>query len=541
MALLTVPILHDVFISCHSQDYPWVREWLLPRLEAAGFHVATRFYDGIIGEPELINVENLVAKSRQTVIVLSPAWIDNGLNQFEGLVSRSQDPVGKQRKVLPLVLKPCTIPAWLTPFTQADFTTEATRGKELKRLVRDLQYNVPPPPHPQLNKRRWGQWWLRYNRLNLRRGILGAVTLWLVASLLGQFFPFQPGPAWVAFSQRFPNALHVGGTEEVWLVGGANPGRLCDDVEKGLWRSENAGESWQAVSAPLQFTHPTDGCLLADIQGFAVSGGRFYMATSDVGLLRSDDDGRTWMKTTELPTAARMDIVVVAANPERADEVFVAVRGGGLYGSDDGGDSWERLDNRENKGCSDGFSLDRPMQTGDLLAFPGWVLIGTGEVDMDDMAPGLYRSQDGGNCWHMLVNSGPDDEYRHLIYAGTDRVYVQWRDWSKNPEEQPNRVGLVNLAAGSSSRELLWSTQQSIADLTATADRWYAVDTFGRVVAGSVSTVGQIMPLPSILRCMLLCDLSLWTADPSDPPLFLAGERLHRLEPQANWRHRYWP
>ncbi len=44
---------YDVFISYSPKDQAWVRDWLLPRLEKAGFGVAVDFRDFVVGMRQL--------------------------------------------------------------------------------------------------------------------------------------------------------------------------------------------------------------------------------------------------------------------------------------------------------------------------------------------------------------------------------------------------------------------------------------------------------------------------------------------------------
>ena len=74
---------YDVFISYSHTDQTWVWEWLIPRLKAAGLAVCTDRESFEIGVPSLINMENAVAASRHTLLVLTPAYLASEWTMYE--------------------------------------------------------------------------------------------------------------------------------------------------------------------------------------------------------------------------------------------------------------------------------------------------------------------------------------------------------------------------------------------------------------------------------------------------------------------------
>jgi len=83
---------YDVFISYSHRDEGWVTGTLLPRLEAAGLQVCIDFRDFRPGRPSLVNMENAVERSRKTLLVLTPAWVESEWTDFESLLIQSDDP-----------------------------------------------------------------------------------------------------------------------------------------------------------------------------------------------------------------------------------------------------------------------------------------------------------------------------------------------------------------------------------------------------------------------------------------------------------------
>src|SRR2546421_9144683 len=98
---------HDVYISFSDADELWVREWLVPRLLKANVTVYHAFEPGV---PKLVNIEQAVATSRHTLLVLTPSWVTDEWESFAGLLARSEDPIGQRRRTIPLSLQNCTPP-----------------------------------------------------------------------------------------------------------------------------------------------------------------------------------------------------------------------------------------------------------------------------------------------------------------------------------------------------------------------------------------------------------------------------------------------
>jgi hypothetical protein len=130
---------HDVFVSHSKADLPWVREELLPRLEGAGLRVLLPDRDFEIGAPKLVNVERAVESSRHTLIVLTPDWVDDEWNTFEGLLVSTSDPAARRRKLIPLMLKPCELPKRIAMLTYTDFTNVEDRRWQWERLIAALR------------------------------------------------------------------------------------------------------------------------------------------------------------------------------------------------------------------------------------------------------------------------------------------------------------------------------------------------------------------------------------------------------------------
>jgi hypothetical protein len=126
---------YDVFISYSHLDSEWVKDWLLPRVEAAGLSVCIDFRDFDVGIPSLTNMENAAERSRKTLLVLTPNWIASEWTNFESLLIQTEDPSGVRQRTLPLMLKKCALPKRLGILTYADLTEEKQWDAQLSRVL----------------------------------------------------------------------------------------------------------------------------------------------------------------------------------------------------------------------------------------------------------------------------------------------------------------------------------------------------------------------------------------------------------------------
>jgi nucleoside phosphorylase len=129
---------YDVYLSYHPADRAWVRNTLLRQLEGAGLRVIVDYRDFAIGVPKLVNMERAVDQSRHTLLVMTPEWVDGEWQTFQGLLAQTGNPSGRQAKLLPLMLRPCTPPSRIAILDYLDLTDEFERGEQIDRLLRSL-------------------------------------------------------------------------------------------------------------------------------------------------------------------------------------------------------------------------------------------------------------------------------------------------------------------------------------------------------------------------------------------------------------------
>jgi hypothetical protein len=126
---------YDAFISYSHKDSDWVKSKLQPRLEQAGLRICIDYRDFEIGAPSLDNMENAVDLSRKTLLILTPNWIESEWTGFESLMLQTQDPTNLNHRLIPLMVKRCTLPKRLKIFTYLDLTKVSEFDSQMQQLL----------------------------------------------------------------------------------------------------------------------------------------------------------------------------------------------------------------------------------------------------------------------------------------------------------------------------------------------------------------------------------------------------------------------
>jgi photosystem II stability/assembly factor-like uncharacterized protein len=200
-------------------------------------------------------------------------------------------------------------------------------------------------------------------------------------------------------------ALAVAPSDPKVIYVGTGEADMRSDIAQGagMYRSDDAGRSWQAIGLSdseqigriLVDPHNPDVVLVAAL-------GHPYGANAMRGVFRSMDGGRSWQRT--LYKDADTGAIDLAAEPGRPEVVYAALwqtrrppwnvyppsngPGSGLYKSQDGGATWTQL-------RGEGLP-ERPGRIGLAIA-PSQPQRVFALIDAPD--GGLYRSENAGASW----------------------------------------------------------------------------------------------------------------------------------------------
>ena len=117
------PPRYDVFISYrHGGKDSEVARQLAEALEADGYAVAIDERDFPANASFLEEMERCVRESRATVAVISPRYLESGHCQEEAIICKVLDMGDRKRRLIPLVIEPVSLPAWLYGIVGIDCT-----------------------------------------------------------------------------------------------------------------------------------------------------------------------------------------------------------------------------------------------------------------------------------------------------------------------------------------------------------------------------------------------------------------------------------
>ena len=228
----------------------------------------------------------------------------------------------------------------------------------------------------------------------------------------------------IAVANSDPNVMYVGGGEKT-VRGNVSSGY-------GVWKTVNAGKTWKSMGLPNSRHIPRIAIHPNDYNTVYVGVlGNIYKPTEDRGLYKSTDGGKTWKKILFANNQSGVvDLRIDPTNPRiiyastwRVQRTPYSLSSGGegsaLWKSTDEGETWNEI------------SLNKGFPT-DTLGIIGvavspinnqrvWAM-----VENKDKG-GLYRSEDGGETW-SIVNSERKLRQRAWYYT---RVYADTKDVNK--------------------------------------------------------------------------------------------------------------
>jgi photosystem II stability/assembly factor-like uncharacterized protein len=231
----------------------------------------------------------------------------------------------------------------------------------------------------------------------------------------------------IAVAESDPNIIYVG-TGEACIRGNISHG-------DGMYKSLDAGKTWTHIGLRdtrhigRVLVHPKNPDLV-----YVAALGHAYGPNTERGVFRTRDGGKTWEKVLykDEKTGA-IDIAFVPSNPnilfaamwEAGRTPWSLTSGGpgsGLYKSTDGGTTWKQV---KGKGWPD--TLLGKIGVSVSGADPNRVYV---MLEAKEELGGLYRSDDGGESWKQMTD---DHRLRHRPWYYThvtadtknaDTVYV---------------------------------------------------------------------------------------------------------------------
>ena len=114
---------YDVFVSYRHEgvDKAFAIE-LVSALEADGYRVAIDERDFPANSSFLEEMERCIRESRYTVAVVSSRYLESGNTREEAVICKVLDIGDRKRRLIPLIIEPVSMPAWLYGIVGIDLT-----------------------------------------------------------------------------------------------------------------------------------------------------------------------------------------------------------------------------------------------------------------------------------------------------------------------------------------------------------------------------------------------------------------------------------
>ena len=237
------------------------------------------------------------------------------------------------------------------------------------------------------------------------------------------------GHSWsdeTASTLKFPEGAGVS-LKRIWqIVPGIEKGTIYAGVEpSALFVSRDRGASWELVRG--LFDHPhrekwvpgNGGQCLHTVLPHPSDPRRITVAMSTGGVYRTDDGGESWRPSNrgvivdfmpdKFPEFGQC-VHKVVRHPARPDTLFLQNHGG-LYRSDDAGDSWHDIA----KGVPSDFGFCMAIHPHD----PEVVYIVPIEKSLFRCTPEgklrVYRTRNGGKSWEALSKGLPQKDANEMV------------------------------------------------------------------------------------------------------------------------------
>lgn len=216
--------------------------------------------------------------------------------------------------------------------------------------------------------------------------------------------------------------------ERIWTVAPSNGTLFAGVADAGLFGSDDDGNTWAAVTG-LNDHETRDGWspgagglaahrILIDPKNRA----RMWVGISAVGVFATEDGGGTWeLRNRGVDVTAQNDdydigycVHGLVADPDDADRIWRQDHQG-VYRTDDGGRSWERIE--AGLPAAFGFPIVRDPASGTLFVAPQE----SDEYRMPvDGKFSIYRSTDDGSSWRVAGFGLPTHAYNGVLRGAMD-------------------------------------------------------------------------------------------------------------------------
>jgi photosystem II stability/assembly factor-like uncharacterized protein len=244
-------------------------------------------------------------------------------------------------------------------------------------------------------------------------------TIYVGAASGGVFKSVNHGTTWAAVFDAMPNlsvgdiAVSASHPDHVWVGTGEANNRNSSPWGEGIYKSVDGGETWRSMG--LEETrhigrvvvHPTNPNIV-----YVAALGHLFGPNEERGLYKTEDGGESWDKIMYIDEdTGFVDLIMDPTDPQilyaaayqrrrRAFGFVGSGPGGGLYKTTDGGRTWREL--------REGLPAGEKGRIGlAVSASRPHVVMATVQAD----GGGVFRSEDRGETWAKVNDLNPRPMY----------------------------------------------------------------------------------------------------------------------------------
>ena len=139
---------YDAYVSYvdRAPDSTWVWETLVPRLEREGLRLVVSGTSPDPGVPLVVGIERGIRQAKRTLVVLSQAYLEDNLADFENVVAQSLGVEEGAYRLLPVRIEPIDenrLPLRLSMLTTLNLADSPRADREFARLAAALRGPLP--------------------------------------------------------------------------------------------------------------------------------------------------------------------------------------------------------------------------------------------------------------------------------------------------------------------------------------------------------------------------------------------------------------
>jgi hypothetical protein len=132
---------YDAFVSYRHKEptQSWVRDLLVPNLEAEGCTICIDYRDFRLGALLIPEMARAVEISRYTLAILTPLYLKSNFTELENIMAEQLGLENSQRRLILIMRKKCILPINLRTLFWLDMTTESNSSNNINQLADELR------------------------------------------------------------------------------------------------------------------------------------------------------------------------------------------------------------------------------------------------------------------------------------------------------------------------------------------------------------------------------------------------------------------